>query len=86
MLVELPRMPLHRSPSGATNTFRARITSFESVWVSWRGHDSATGFPVRSHHPPIRDAIRLVRRQLRANSFTATHSLYDARSGFVNCL
>jgi hypothetical protein len=62
------------------------VTLFESVWESWRGHDSATGFPVRSHHPPIRSAIRLAGRRLRANSFTATHSLYDARSSFVNCL
>ena len=40
--------------------------------------------PVRSHHPPIRSAIRLAGRQLRANSFTATYSLYDASSSFVN--
>jgi hypothetical protein len=71
---------------GTRKCVRAHVTLFESVWESWRGHDSATGFPVRSHHPPIRSAIRLAGRRLRANSFTATLSLYDARSSFVNWL
>src|SRR5271156_5359609 len=71
---------------GTRKCVRAHVTLFESVWESWRGHDSATGFPVRSHHPPIRSAILLAGRRLRANSFTATLSLYDARSSFVNWL
>ena len=55
------------------------------VWESWRGHDSATGFPVRSHHLPTRGTTNLAGQRLRANSFTATLSLYDARSRLVNC-